>query len=362
MAKVSSKRVELLHHQVYHSMHLLQPQLNPAVRFSQSLVQCRRKSRWSEAARSVSLLRGLHWLLSYFEMAAAMVAVKKSLRSDLNEPTARVVEKMPKTAQRLKEGAMWRQVVSAVGTTWVPREVVVTKSHVFLSKIGSEDVIDQIPLHEIIEVVSSASEAVQADTAEERRTKATPWASFRRKPKAASMKDNGESEAPEHDDKPVTMAPDIEDEVDEDDLNRQCIIVIRTVPDGYNSGRATLLRAGSIKEASEWMSFLSELSTAAYKDFHRKPDLGPIGNMQRRCAKIYHSNRVQYFISVVIGASYLCALIGAQILPEQGTEAARSLWILEVLFTTVFTAELLFNLFGAWWKPFVSDVWNWIGD
>lgn len=290
-------------------------------------------------------------------MAAAMVAVKKSLRSDLNEPTARVVEKMPTTAQRLKAGAMSRQVVSAVGTTWVPREVVVTKGHVFLSKNGSEDVIDQIPLHEIIEVVSSASEAVQADKAEEWRTKATPWASFRRKPKGAGMKDDGE--APEHDDKPATTAPDLEYE---DDLNPKCIIVIRTVPDGYNSGRATLLLAGSVKEASEWVSFLSELSTAAYKDFHRKPDLGPVGNMQHKCAKIYHSHRVQYFISVVIGASYLCALIGAQILPEQGTEAARSLWILEVLFTTIFTAELLFNLFGAWWKPFVSDVWNWIGD
>ena len=53
-------------------------------------------------------------------MAAAAVAVNhKNRRSDLNDPIARLVESMPTGDEVLLEGTMGRQVVSAVGNTWM---------------------------------------------------------------------------------------------------------------------------------------------------------------------------------------------------------------------------------------------------
>ena len=289
-------------------------------------------------------------------MAAAAVAVNhKNRRSDLNDPIARLVESMPTGDEVLLEGTMGRQVVSAVGNTWMVRNVVVTADELFISKVGSPEVLDQIPLHEVSLVVSKPNDSSDSFKAKKQ---GSAWGVVRGSMKSLGSKQEPvarTSSKPDTPGTPTNMLQDMDDDVDP-----HCIIVIHTVAGGYNSGRSTVLLAGSVHEANMWVNRLSELSTSAYKAYHKKPDLGRVGNLQRKCAQIYQSNQVQYFIAAIIGASYISALVGAQILPEKGTDAARNMWIVEVTFTVIFTLELFFNLFGAWWRPFVKDVWNWI--
>ena len=40
-------------------------------------------------------------------------------------------------------------------------------------------------------------------------------------------------------------------------------------------------------------------------------------------------------------------------------QEAANFFTLEVIFTVIFTLELLFNLFGSWWRPFIAEAWNW---
>ena len=46
------------------------------------------------------------------------------------------------------------------------------------------------------------------------------------------------------------------------------------------------------------------------------------------------------------------SLVGVQ-------QEASFFFTLEIIFTVIFTMELLFNLFGSWWKPFIAEAWNW---
>ena len=93
-------------------------------------------------------------------MAAAAVAVNhKNRRSDLNDPVAMLVESMPTGDEVLLEATMKRQVVSAVGNTWMVRNVVTTADELFISKVGSPEVLDQIPLHEVSLVVSKPNDS-----------------------------------------------------------------------------------------------------------------------------------------------------------------------------------------------------------
>jgi len=138
------------------------------------------------------------------------------------------------------------------------------------------------------------------------------------------------------------------------------IFCIHTIDGGHNSGRSTILQAESVVEREEWVTFLKAQVETAIEEFNRPPDLGAIKNMQRTCRSVYNSNTAQYWIGAVIFASYITAMMGAQLLPEDGTRAASYFFALEFIFTVLFTFELLFNLFGSWWRPFLAEAWNWV--
>ena len=138
------------------------------------------------------------------------------------------------------------------------------------------------------------------------------------------------------------------------------IFCIHTIDGGHNSGRSTILQADSDVEREEWVTFLKAQVETAIEEFNRPPDLGAVKNMQRTCRSIYNSNAAQYSIGAVILASYITAMTGAQLLPEDGTREASYFFTLEIIFTGIFTLELLFNLFGSWWRPFLAEAWNWM--
>jgi hypothetical protein len=138
------------------------------------------------------------------------------------------------------------------------------------------------------------------------------------------------------------------------------IFCIHTIDGGHNSGRSTILQAETEYERDDWVAFLKKASQDAVEEFNRPPDLGTLQNLQRTCRNVYNSNAAQYTIGVVILASYVTAMTGAQLLPEDGTQEASYFFTLEIIFTVIFTLELLFNLFGSWFWPFWEEAWNWM--
>jgi hypothetical protein len=45
-------------------------------------------------------------------------------------------------------------------------------------------------------------------------------------------------------------------------------------------------------------------------------------------------------------------------LPPEGSAAAYDFYIVELLFTAIFAAELLVCIFCSWFWDFITDAWN----
>ena len=72
----------------------------------------------------------------------------KRARQDLFESVAKIEEKLPSDENTLKSGNLSRQIVSAVGATYLTRYVIVSPETIFFAKPGTDEVVDQIPLTE----------------------------------------------------------------------------------------------------------------------------------------------------------------------------------------------------------------------
>ena len=83
-------------------------------------------------------------------MAAAMMAVhhNKKARQDIHESVAKIEEKLPSDDDTLKSGHLSRQIVSAVGATYLSRAIIVSPETIFFAKPGTDELVDQIPLVE----------------------------------------------------------------------------------------------------------------------------------------------------------------------------------------------------------------------
>ena len=68
----------------------------------------------------------------------------------------------------------------------------------------------------------------------------------------------------------------------------------------------------------------------------------------------YTSNGGQYLVGGMILAAFFASIVQAQVLPEEGSDQEHAFQILEYIFTGFFTLELLLNVFGHWFLPFVT--------
>jgi hypothetical protein len=83
-------------------------------------------------------------------MAAALMAVhhNKRARQDVYECVAKIEEKLPVEDDTLKSGHLSRQIISAVGATYLSRAIILSPETIFFAKPGADEVVDQIPLVE----------------------------------------------------------------------------------------------------------------------------------------------------------------------------------------------------------------------
>ena len=223
--------------------------------------------------------------------------------------------------------------------TFAERKIVLTQKQFYMSRPDSDKVLDHIPLHEILRI-----EDPEAD----QKGGKTLFSSVRTS--SASSFDRLQSNG--------SFAPNDDD--DEAKIDPARVFVIHTIEDGYNSGKSTVLLCESKESKKEWVTTLQVAAKTALKIFEGIHEMTWLQRKQRVARKFYHSDKAQYCVGVVIMASYFTALLSSQLLPERGSSTARHLRLTEIVFTAMFTVELLFNLFGSWLRPFLTEGWNYV--
>mmetsp|Transcript_8400 Transcript_8400/g.20857 ORF Transcript_8400/g.20857 Transcript_8400/m.20857 type:complete len:684 (-) Transcript_8400:189-2240(-) len=79
---------------------------------------------------------------------------------------------------------------------------------------------------------------------------------------------------------------------------------------------------------------------------------------QRKVAAWYNNVATQYIVAFLIFANFGCALVEAQVQdPARGFSDLFK--ILEYIFTGLFAAELIFNMYGHFFFSFWESPWNW---
>mmetsp|Transcript_77814 Transcript_77814/g.172388 ORF Transcript_77814/g.172388 Transcript_77814/m.172388 type:complete len:751 (+) Transcript_77814:101-2353(+) len=112
------------------------------------------------------------------------------------------------------------------------------------------------------------------------------------------------------------------------------------------------LRAQGLKEATPAMADLKSRSTLTdsnYKELLWK---------QRFIRRLYDSTSVQIVVAAIIGCNFLISAVEAQIMPAEGSGAAKVFALFEVVFNVFFLVELGVNIYARFFVPFWLDPWN----
>ena len=147
-------------------------------------------------------------------------------------------------------------------------------------------------------------------------------------------------------------------EDDSEEANKAVFNII-TVPGGYNGGRTFSLRVPSQNEGRDWVAQLSKAVSEAKHDAEMRALGGWFARLRGRARYWYQAPPSQTFFALVIIASFVAACMDAEWQPPAASRLLGAFALLELVFAIIFGAELAFNLFGSWMRPFLSSGWNW---
>jgi hypothetical protein len=229
--------------------------------------------------------------------------------------------KMPKGDKVVKEGNLKKY---AGDNEWKPVHVAITAVGIFLSRPNEDLLRDLIPLYEVLEV----NKKIRLDS--------TPsianQSSRRPEPSSSCAKLNISSLMTRNE-----FAAD----------NDAHVLQIRTIEDGYNSGRVYLLRTESEEGCNAWIQSIRSGVTQAVMLKEAGPGL--FRKTQFRVARFYRSAGMQSFVAILIFLSFIANIFQTEFMSDGSDDAFDGL---EYFFTIAFTVELAINLFANLISPF----------
>eukprot|EP00292_Cryptomonas_paramecium_P009258 CAMPEP_0113682744 /NCGR_PEP_ID=MMETSP0038_2-20120614/12857_1 /TAXON_ID=2898 /ORGANISM="Cryptomonas paramecium" /LENGTH=250 /DNA_ID=CAMNT_0000601895 /DNA_START=112 /DNA_END=861 /DNA_ORIENTATION=- /assembly_acc=CAM_ASM_000170 len=247
-------------------------------------------------------------VLGYIHYKGAQSA--RSVRDLLSLERRRI----PEQRHRLYDLKMEMQL----NRQWQPRRVVVTKEVVSFSLIGREDELDQVPLHEIDYV------KIWRDRAS-------------RKSLPTAVTDPGS------------------------DTEHGFSLHIATSKSGHNGGRSYYIRSSTKDERDDLLSSLTRLVASAKK----RVAAGTIfRRVQLLVRKFYDSSVFQIIMAALIAGNFGCTILETQFIDQMSakdgsdTPMGRTMNVLNLFFTVVFTAELAVNAFAHYLYPFIYNGWS----
>ncbi|EKX32590.1 hypothetical protein GUITHDRAFT_121218, partial [Guillardia theta CCMP2712] len=124
---------------------------------------------------------------------------------------------------------------------------------------------------------------------------------------------------------------------------------IKTIEDGFNSGRLYILKASSESECSDWMQTINEFVVNARK-LWRKRLL--FIQFKRKLANFHDSDGVQIFIALLIAANFAATVTQLEMLPAPDSTLFKQLDQLDLSFTILFAVDLAINMTANFWWRF----------
>ena len=144
-------------------------------------------------------------------------------------------------------------------------------------------------------------------------------------------------------------------------------LIILTIPNGHNSGRAYVHRLTN-DTAQTWIENVSRLVREAKRREHERLLDEQFGDnkflrFRAHSKEFYESAPLQLSVAFLILLSFTCDMIEAQLLPKVGTRQNDFFVGIDITITTLFLLELLLNAFVHSednFKPFYSSAANWM--
>jgi hypothetical protein len=258
--------------------------------------------------------------------------------------------------------------------TWQSRKILWTKEILYFFRARENIPIDLIPLHEILSVSAMRDAAHKEHDHNSQEHEHTPPDEIWTWRKMVIEKSN-ESDAGE-------LADDMNPVLSQ----YEALLQVKTVQQGFNSGRTYYIHADSEHHREQ---VVQELTKASAKSLARKLAASRFRSSQRYVRAFYESARFQILVGVLIltvsphharridrvrGKRSLRASSPPQNFLVNATEAQYTGELLEpdgslsalgqmlekadAIFTVLFAAELVVNLYANWFRRFFKDGWR----
>ena len=218
-------------------------------------------------------------------------SAERSLDMQLQLSPDSLMGKMPKGEKILKSDILMKY---SSDNEWKPVRVAMTAVGVFMSKPGEELLRDMIPLYEVLDVKKKqqnpdeSSESAPPQDSAGRRLKISP--TFKNLRVSSLIGDRPSSF---HD-------------------SNSPVIQIRTVEDGYNSGKMYLLRAPSDESSTSWV--LAIRAAAHQAVMLKQAGPGLLRKLQFRVRRLYRGVVAQIFVAALIFLSFLANILQTELL------------------------------------------------
>jgi hypothetical protein len=251
---------------------------------------------------------------------------EKDERADLvNITPETLMGIMPKSEKVLKKGVLDKLTTAY---EWKPMQVSLTSAGIFLARVGEDLLRDLIPLFEIVDV--RKRNIIPGETKEKPNSEVTVIG-LQRGNSSRKMKISALME-------------------DEDDVVLH-IIEIRTVEDGYNSGRSYYFNAQSEEECNSWLQRVRTESDRAILQKQAGPSM--LRRLRFYLRRVYNHVVTQSIIAMSILFSFLVNITQTEVMGLESHDTASVFSTLEYFFTLAFTVELAFNMAANLFMPFL---------
>ena len=222
----------------------------------------------------------------------------------------------------------------AADESFLPRRFVVTESRLYFAHPDDERVLDDIPLHEILEISQSHSVGRTISTSSSHNDHTRQDSVLAKVLSVVSSKQAGTEEADWGGDE----------------------FCLTTAVEGHNSGRQYYLKCDDGRACRELVGFLNEMVKASVK---REVHDDTYTLVKRFVRETYKSGPSAGFWALLIFLPFISNVLEAQLDPaEEDADFTAAFYKTDMVFTILFTIELVINMFGHWFWEFWQDSWN----
>ena len=131
--------------------------------------------------------------------------------------------------------------------------------------------------------------------------------------------------------------------------------VVCTTRNGYHSGRQFLLSCESHQDVEKWVESVARVLKTQNKLPPAK--MSVFSRIRRRVRWIYIGDRFQVMLACLIMLNFLVNICEAQF--KSNTPGVTAVFeTFNLVFTVIFTVEIVINLFSTLVWEFISDAWN----